>query len=194
MDWWRAVRTALGGMHAPMSVRAVVDWLVETQAVNRHWKLPRIRISYGRHSEKERAWDQRRREQLAQERGRGFRRRLVQLPRPERDGLAEEVGCSRRTVIRAMRWLLAHGLVMIHHENGTHFVPARIGGVEHEIGRGGCLRGGVGCAATWSPAVAGAPNPEAGPPEPGPPPEPVPMPRRPLSAFLGPDPRRTRGP
>jgi hypothetical protein len=194
VDHWRNVRTAARGMSAPMSVLAVLDHLVETQALNRHWRLPRIRLGYGRHSEKERAWDYRRRVQVAQERG---ERRLVQLPRPQRDGFAEILGCNRRTVIRAMHWLVGRTLVQIHHEHGSRPLADR-NGVEHMVGRGGCLPGGVGCAATWSPATTAGESERAAPDVAPIAPEPEPAPRQdrpPLSSFLGSDPRgRNRGP
>lgn len=173
-----------------MSVVAVLDHLVETQALNRHWKVPRIRLGYGRHSEKERAWDYRRRAQVAQERG---QRRLIQLPRPQQDGFAEVLGCNRRTVIRAMHWLVDRALVRIHHENGARPLTYR-NGTEHLVARGGCLKGGVGCAATWTPVIAAEPDREPPLPAPESPP-PAPRADRPLLAsLLGPDPRRTRGP
>lgn len=188
VDHWRNARTAAIALRPPTSVRAVLDHLVETQALNRHWKLPRIRLGYGKHSTKERAWDERRRAQVAAEVG---VRRLVQLPRPQADGFAEKLGCSRRTVIRAMHWLRRHELVWVYHELGTHRVRDRFG-VEHEVGRGGCLPGGIGAAATWTPVLA-QPEPEA-PPPPDPDPDPPTGTRRPLASYLGADPRRSRGP
>lgn len=160
-EMWRAVRNRAKGMRAPASVLVVLDHLVETQALAPHLPLARIRLGYGRHSEKERAWDRRRRAQVAEEVG---ARRLVQLPKDERDGFAERTGISRRTVIRAAVWLRGRSLVHIFHELGVHSVPDRYG-TEHEMGRGGCLPGGKGCAATWLPGV---PPPPPAPPEPEP--------------------------
>lgn len=150
-------------MGAPSGVLVVLNHLVETQSINSHWPLPRIRLGYGAHSDKERAWDRQRRAQIAAERGRP---RLVEMPRQERPGFAEHTGISRRTVIRAMHWLVDRDLVRIHHELGTHPVPDRFG-VEHEIGRGGCLPGGIGCAATWLPFGIPAPASPEPPPDPG---------------------------
>lgn len=143
-------------MRPPQSVRVVLDQLVETQALNSHWRLPRIRVGYGQHSEKEREWDHRAREQLVDE---GVHRRhLVQLPAQQRDGLAELCGMSRRTAIRAGRWLAQRGLVHLYHEHGVHPPGHRLAG----IGKGGCIAGGAGAATEWRPGVASAPEP---PPE-----------------------------
>lgn len=163
---WRQIRSRARDMGAPAGVLVVLNHLVETQALNPHWRLPRIRLGYGRHSEKERAWDRQRRAQIAAERGRP---RLVEMPRQEQPGFAENTGLSRRTVIRAKAWLVGRQLVQIHHELGTHLVPDRFG-VEHEIGRGGCLPGGIGCAATWLPYGLPGPPAPVPPPDPGAPP------------------------
>lgn len=155
---WRDVRKQAMGCGAPKSVRVVLDHIVETLALNPTWKV--IKLGYGRHSERERAWDHRRRgELLAQAVVR--RRDLVQLPDPEKEGFAERCDMSRRTVIRAGRWLVARGLAHIFHEHGHNEVPDKYGTL-HQIGRGGCVPGGKGCAGVWLPGSA--PPPGADPP------------------------------
>jgi hypothetical protein len=167
---WRAVRSRALGMRPPQCVVVVLNYLVEKQALNSHWQMPRIRIGYGRHSEKERAWDHRRREQLIEEGA--ARRHLVQLPTRQQDGIAEICGMSRRSAIRAGRWLVARKLVYLFHEHGLHPIGHKFEG----IGRGGCIAGGVGAATEWR--AGAAPGPES---EPEPEPEPKPAPgRRPL--------------
>lgn len=176
-------------MRAPKSVLLVLDWLVETQAINRHWKLPRIRVGNGHHSAAERRWDQHRRDQVAEDLG---AHRLVRLPQDEKQGLAELIGVSRRTVIRAKAWLVDRGLVHVHHANGVrplsypygyvgrHNRTAFAGIRTHVVPRGGCLAGGVGCASEWiAGAEPSAPEPPYSPPEPGP----GRPPRRPLGEI-----------
>lgn len=162
-------------LRAPQSVLRVLDHHVEIAALNRHWKPDAgIRIGYGRHSPKEREWDQRRRGQLIDE---GLpKRRLIQLPNPGRDGLAEKQGMWRQTAILAGHWLAARHLVRRSYTQdvngktygGTHPVPVRKSGphagVEHEMGRGGCLPGGIGLAVEWFPIPPGTPAPAPPPP------------------------------
>lgn len=166
--FWREIRSRALALRAPHSVVLILDWLIAKQATDlKAMKLPRIRVGYGRHSAKERAWDAQRRAKVARECG---IRRLVQLPPVQRDGLAELVGLSRRQAIRVGRWLQSRGLIHIHHELGTHPVRDHYG-VEHQVGRGGCLPGGVGCAAEWRAGVdvqPDEPEPEPEAPLPGP--------------------------
>jgi hypothetical protein len=178
---WRAVRVRARQQHAPPSVLVVLDFIVEFFALNRAISKPHLRQGYGRHSEKERAWDRRRRSEVEEE-----GRRLVPLPQPQRDGFAEKTGLARRTIMRDKAWLVAAGLVHVHHEGGMHSVRDRHGN-EHWIGRGGCSAGGVGVAAEWRPGVQ-PPPPSDPPPDP---PSPAPAaPRPPLAQLIGPRPQR----
>jgi len=166
------------GCGAPKSVRVVLDHIVETLSLNKNWKA--MKLGYGRHSERERAWDHRRRQELLDDAV--LRRRdLIDLPDPEQEGFAERCDLARRTVIRVGEWLAKRGLAHIVHEHGRHEVPDKYGTM-HMVGRGGCLPGGKGAAGVWLPGAAPEP---ADPPSQDPDEELPPSgPRRPLGELL----------
>lgn len=170
LDQWRHVRTQARALGAPPTVLLVLDWMCEFFALNKHLQEPVCRIGYGRHSEAERRWDRRRRRQLVEE---GLaRRRLIQIPNPEREGLAEKIGICRRSPIRVGQWLALHQLARVRHLDAAgklhmHPVPVRRSGphAEREIqmGRGGCKAGGIGLAGEWVPWSFSPPGPAPAP-------------------------------
>jgi len=209
---WAAARRRARDLGGPPDVMLILDYLVRTHALNRHLKLGKFRKSYGRHSEAEREWDRRRRRKLVDE---GLpARKLIQLPNPEQDGIAEAVGISRRSAIRAMRWMEEHDVAHGQHEEGTHPIHghARRRGQlprprgrqdgervywERQCARGGCKRGGIGLATIWWPGAARARPPDP-PVAPDPPPE-APSSERPtmsetFAQVFPPAGRRARGP